>query len=30
MPESRSAFGVIVCVFALIALLSPFDGKWDN
>jgi hypothetical protein len=24
------AAGVVVCLFALIALMPPFDGEWDS
>ena len=23
------AFGIILCLFSIIALLPPFDGKWE-
>jgi hypothetical protein len=23
------AFGTILCLFSLIALMPPFDGKWE-
>jgi hypothetical protein len=23
------AVGVLICLFSLIALMPPYDGKWD-
>ncbi|HVV28938.1 MAG TPA: hypothetical protein VHC40_13320 [Rhizomicrobium sp.] len=29
MTEGWIAFGVIACLFGMIALLPSFDGKWE-
>jgi hypothetical protein len=30
MSDGLIAFGLIVCLLAMIALMPPFDGRWER
>lgn len=30
MEDYFLAWGLVICIFALIALMPPFDGKWGG
>jgi hypothetical protein len=30
MSDGLIAFGLIVCLFGMIALMPPFDGRWEK